>query len=192
LAYAGKLIGGTAITLVGLLATYFAIWEVWLRTAPTVSPPEVTSTFDVLPFTITNQSPFFQMYGVSLKCDTTSYGLVFPGSSKRHKIAFRVVTTTPFDILPEQSSKMECSIPFLWTNPNAQMTDGKVLDEISKVKLATMAVSAKYETNIFGWKIGRESAPTSFAWEATGAGQHYWAPYDPNSVPLDKYYGSAP
>jgi hypothetical protein len=72
------------------------------------------------------------------------------------------------------------------------MTDARVLGEIAKVKTATLAVSTKYETNILGWKINRESDLVSYAWEATRAGQHYWAPYDPNSVPVDKYYSDTP
>jgi hypothetical protein len=172
------------------VATYFAIWEVWLHTVPAVSPPDVTATFDVLPFTITNQSPFFTMYSVSLMCETKSYGLDFPGSRRKHEVGFRFVTS-PFDILPQQSSKMECSKPFIWNEPYSNMTDAKILGEIAKVKMATMAVSAKYETKIFGLKIGRESAPASYAWETTTAGQNYWAPYDPNSIPVDKYYSGA-
>jgi hypothetical protein len=181
---AGKWVIGAIGTILGVVAAYFAIWEVWLRTVPTVVPPDVTETFDVLPFTVTNQSPFFQMYSVALMCETTSYGLILPGSSKRHKIASRAVRT-PFDIPPEQSSKMKCRVPFLWNDPTLKMTDARVLGEIAKVKMATLAVSAKFETN-------RESDPVSYAWETTRAGQHYWAPYDPNSVPVDKYYSDTP
>jgi hypothetical protein len=166
---------------VGLVAAYFAILEIWLRTVPSVSRPDVTATFDVLPFTVTNQSPFFEMYSVALKCDTTSYGLTILGSHN-HKLQ-AVVVTNKFDILPQQSTTIQCSKPFIWDDPNA-----KELDEIAKVKMATMAVSAQYETKILSWKMGRESDPVSYAWETTAAGQHYWAPYDPNSISLDKYY----
>jgi hypothetical protein len=183
---AGKWATSAIIALGGFVATYFAIWEIWLRTVPTVETPEVTETFDVLPFTVTNQSPFFTMYSVSLKCETTSYGFVFSGSTKKNKVS-AIVETKPFDIPPQQQSKIQCSVVYSRDDPKASITDA-----IAKIKMATMAISAAYETKLLWWNIHRESTPASYAWETTMAGQHYWAPYDPKSIPLVKYYSDAP
>jgi hypothetical protein len=155
-----------------------------LRTIPTVESPEVVDQFDILPFTIKNLSPFFWMHSVSLKCDTTSYGLRLPNSNKRHYMR-AVAVTKEFDIAPEHDTKLTCSVVYLVDDPNETLEG-----QIGKIKMATMAISARYKTKIFWWSIERESEPAYYAWDVTAAGHHYWTPYDPNSVPLDKYYRS--
>jgi hypothetical protein len=167
---------GLIFVFLGLAASYFAVWAVWVQSDPTVEMPAVTQTFDILPFKVTNQSHFFQMYSVSLICDTTSHGVVVPGSDKPEKIRF-IVTTFEFDIPPQEATTMICSFPYMHDHP-----DEKVTEELSKVKRATVAVSAKYESRVLWWNFHRESPPASYAWEETSAGQRYWAPYDPNMI----------
>jgi hypothetical protein len=167
---------GFIVALLGLLASYFAVWAAWVQSDPTVEIRGVTQTFDVLPFVVTNQSPFFQMYSVSLICDTTSHGVVVPRTNKPEQVRF-VVTTDESDISPQDFTTMICSFPYMREHPNE-----KVTEELAKVKRATISVSAKYETRIFWWDFHRESPPASYAWEETPVGQHYWAPYDPNAI----------
>jgi hypothetical protein len=173
---------GTAVAAIGLVAAYFAIWEVWLRTVPIVESPEITDQFDILPFTVRNQSPFFTIYSASLKCDTTSYGLRLPKSNKRHYMQ-AIAVTKQFDIHPDRDAKLTCSVVYLVDGPNETLEG-----QINKIKMATMAISAEYKTKFLWWTIDRQSEPAYYAWDVTAAGHHYWTPYDPKSIPLDKYY----
>jgi hypothetical protein len=176
---AAKWVLGGGLSFIG---TCFGLWAIWLQTYPTVEAPEASETFDTLPFTITNQSLFFQMYSVSLKCVSTAYGIVIPGLSGTHYFSSKVIVPGGYDIPPQKTDKLECDAPTA-RNPAVKMPE-----ESYHGTNATLAVSATYQTHIFGWKIPRESDPASYAWQTTPSGKHYWAPFDPNSLPLDKIY----
>ena len=158
------------VATVGLIVTAFGFWDIWLQTKPYVQPPPLSDKMEVLPFTVTNSSHFFEMYNAKILFfvkDPAPLAL----NGKYHTVDFRVVTQG-VDIPPLGYDTIEV-LPYTF---DYGMTKAEIMEKYSRISPVLVSLVVCYETTLWLGTIRRKTDPIWFQMSTSFGGQHYWTP----------------